>query len=91
MGIGFVTTDAEFSNIDLFKVAISAVFNCIGTTGLSMAMESGGKGGPVYSVNSAHVLIPLFLNIMIKRLYPTPLQNFGIVLGAIGVLITAKI
>jgi len=86
----FLFTDVEFSNIDLFTVAISACLNIIGASGLSMGFQCG-KGGPVYAVNSLHVVIPLVLSLVIKGLYPTQLQILGIVLGAIGVIITARI
>jgi hypothetical protein len=91
MGIGFMTTDAEYSSLDLVTVASCSILNCIGTTGLSLALQSGGRGGPIYSINSLQTLIPLFMNTLIKGLYPTQLQNLGIVLGFAGAVITARI
>jgi drug/metabolite transporter (DMT)-like permease len=90
MAYEFFTTAVKYTSFDLGTISVCSVLNVIGTTSLSIALQTG-RGGPIYSINSLMSLIPLFLNILINQLFPTPLQYLGIVFGFVGAVITANL
>jgi len=80
-----------YTKRDLLTGTLVSLCNLIGATGVAFALQVGGQGATIYSITSLSILIPLFLNILIKGLYPSPLQNLGILLGIAGAVITARI
>lgn len=58
-----------------------------GCIAIGKALEAGGKGGPIQSIDSLKSLIPLGLYCLINQSYPTNLQICGVVLCISGAFI----
>lgn len=89
MAFCFFTTSTVYTMQDILLVCFSSVLSLIGVTSLTIALTTG-KAGPIYSIDSLKSLIPLFLNIIFDKNYPTSLQYLGIFLGIAGAVATAN-
>ena len=68
--IGFFFVNESFQAIDIIEGSIVCFAMAGGGISLTTASITG-KGGPIQAIDSLKSLIPLFLNIILKAMFPT--------------------